>query len=161
MGKRLIPAMLGLLTSLGASAQPFEAPKLFDRTIDACIDSYRFPPVEGQQCSGQAQRIIADTFCWYQRRPKASTWALADSRVARKSYKLSVQQVPNDADLGQWLPYDQGSAVFGQITCEGSPPPVGINPPSPDSEGKIRIEITVNSELNVDMNQIRKLLQSE
>jgi len=69
--------------------------------------------------------------------------------------------VPNDADLGQWLPYDQGSAVFGRITCEGSPLPVGINPPSPGSEGKIRIEITVNNELNVDMNQIRKLLQSE
>jgi hypothetical protein len=156
----LVPAMLGLL-ACGASAQTFDSPKLLERTIDACPDSYRFPPVQGQQCSQEAQRIVADAFCWFQRRPKASAWDLADTRVAQKSFKLSVQQVPNDADLGQWIPYDQGSAVFGRISCEGSPPPVGINPPAPDSEGRIRIEMTVDNQLNIDINQIRKLLQSE
>ena len=161
MRRLLISALLGFLASTAASAQTFESPKLFERTIDACPDSYRFPPVQGQQCSEQAQRIVADAFCWYQRRPKASTWDLADTRVAQKSFKLSVQQVPNDADLGQWIPYDQGSAVFARISCEGSPPPVGINPPAPDSEGKIRIEMTVDNQLNIDINQIRKLLQSE
>jgi hypothetical protein len=161
MRASLILALLGFLAPTGARAETFQSPKLLGRTIDACPDSYRFPPVEGQQCSEDAQRIVADAFCWYQLRPKAGSWALADTRVAQKSFKLSVQQVPNDADLGQWIPYDQGSATFGRITCEGSPPPVAVNPPAADAEGKMRIELRANNQVNIDMNQIRKLMQSE
>jgi hypothetical protein len=161
MRKLLMSTLLGSLTIASAGAQTSQSPKLLERMIDACIDSYRFPPVQGQQCSQEAQRIIADAFCWYQRRPKASTWDVIDTRAPQKSFKLSVQQVPNDADLGQWVPYDQGSAVFGRINCEGSPTPVEMNAPAPDSEGRIRIEITVKNQPNIDINQIRKLMQSE
>jgi hypothetical protein len=161
MRRLVMSALLGCLAATAAGAQSFQAPKLFERTIDACPDSYRFPPVQGQQCSEDAQRLVADTFCWYQRRPKAGNWELADTRVAQKSLKLSVQQVPNDLDVGQWVPYDQGSAVFGRITCEGAQTKAGLNSPASPSDGSIRIEVTVDNQVNQDMNQIRKLLQGE
>jgi hypothetical protein len=113
IGLGTLAASLVLLSSV-AGAEEFSPPKLESRTIDACIDSPRFPSSQGTQCTQEAQRIIADTFCRQKGADDAVRWASTDTGQFQKSVKFT-----ENGGQARWRRDDTGGAIFTSITCSG------------------------------------------
>lgn len=148
-------SLLAAATVLAPSAafsQTYPVPKLFNRTIDACIESNLFPRSQNKQCSHGAQQLIADTFCLHQNRPRAMSWDSEFTGEFQSSWQLSIRRSSAGED-GKWMPFDKGGAIFTSITCDSGLSDKAAKVQTKDADGTIHINVTINNHLEQKQEQ--------
>jgi hypothetical protein len=153
-------AVAAIVAPCAAVGQTYPVPKLFDRTIDACIDSNLFPRSESKQCSHGAQQLIANTFCLHQNRPRAVTWDSAFTGEFQSSWQLYIRRSATGED-GKWVPFDKGGAIFTSITCENGLSDKAAKIQTKDADGSIHINVVINNTQNQDQKQDQKQDQDQ
>lgn len=104
-------AAIAALTLPSAVSGEDNWPRLDGRTIDACIVSDLYPG--GLQCSEDAKRIIADTYCRDSGYTAATSWQTEFTGVFQRSLKLELR--PDRST--RWRRFDDGAAIFIRIAC--------------------------------------------